>query len=101
MSNLVLLCRRHHRAVHEEGYQVERRSDGELCFRRPDGDALPDVPPPMAVPVDPCSTLVADGPHIDARTSLPLSGGERLNLGYAIDVLHPLANPLRNPEAPG
>ncbi len=30
LSNLALLCRRHHRAVHEEGYQVDRRSDGEL-----------------------------------------------------------------------
>ncbi|MGH7321675.1 MAG: HNH endonuclease [Candidatus Rokuibacteriota bacterium] len=25
LDNLTLLCRRHHRAVHEEGYQVERR----------------------------------------------------------------------------
>ena len=25
LSNLALLCRRHHRTVHEEGYQVERR----------------------------------------------------------------------------
>src|SRR5947208_5960397 len=37
LSNLALLCRRHHRAVHEEGYQVERLPDGELRFRRPDG----------------------------------------------------------------
>ena len=28
LSNLALLCRRHHRAVHEEGYQVERQPDG-------------------------------------------------------------------------
>ncbi len=28
-----LLCRRHHRAVHEEGYQVDRQEDGELHFR--------------------------------------------------------------------
>src|SRR6266850_8197827 len=27
LSNLALLCRRHHRAVHEEGYQVERQAD--------------------------------------------------------------------------
>ena len=26
LSNLALLCRRHHRAVHEEGYQVDRRA---------------------------------------------------------------------------
>src|SRR5881398_2072040 len=31
LSNLALLCRRHHRAVHEEGYQVERQPDGELA----------------------------------------------------------------------
>jgi hypothetical protein len=37
LSNLVLLCRRHHRAVHEEGFQVDQQLDGELRFRRPDG----------------------------------------------------------------
>src|SRR3989440_251169 len=37
LSNLALLCRRHHRAVHEEGYQVDRQPDGTLSFRRPDG----------------------------------------------------------------
>ena len=37
LSNLVLLCRRHHRAVHEEGFQVDQQPDGELRFRRPDG----------------------------------------------------------------
>ncbi|MBI1962524.1 MAG: hypothetical protein HY616_01050 [Candidatus Rokubacteria bacterium] len=39
LSNLALLCR-HHRAVHEEGYQVDRHPDGELRFRRPDGRLL-------------------------------------------------------------
>src|SRR5881398_2929454 len=53
LSNLTLLCRRHHRAVHEEGYQVERHPDGELHFRRPDGRLLPEVPPPAAMPSDP------------------------------------------------
>jgi 5-methylcytosine-specific restriction endonuclease McrA len=34
LSNLAMLCRRHHRAVHEEGYQVERLADGGLrCWR--------------------------------------------------------------------
>src|SRR5947207_6216469 len=28
LSNLALLCRRHHRAVHEEGYHVDREPDG-------------------------------------------------------------------------
>jgi hypothetical protein len=32
MSNLAMLCRRHHRAVHEEGFRVTRESNGELRF---------------------------------------------------------------------
>jgi hypothetical protein len=35
LSNLALLCRRHHRAVHEEGNQVDRQPDGALRFLRP------------------------------------------------------------------
>jgi len=95
LSNLALLCRRHHRAVHEEGYQVERQADGELRFRRPDGRPLPDTPPPAPVPADPVDALRAGndghGLHIDARTAMPGWLGERLDVGYAIDVLHPLA----------
>ena len=57
LSNLVLLCRRHHRAVHEEGYQVERLPDGELEFRRPDGRVIPNVPRPPKAPTDPVGTV--------------------------------------------
>jgi len=95
LSNLALLCRRHHRAVHEEGYQVERQPDDALQFRRPDGRPLPDVPPPAAVPTDPVGVLraghVAQGLRLDARTTCPGWLGEHLDVGWAIDVLHPLA----------
>ncbi len=94
-SNLALLCRWHHRAVHEEGYQVELAPDGTLRFRRPDGRLLPDVPPPVAVPADPVQALRArhetQGLRLHARTARPLWLGERLDLGWAIDVLHPAA----------
>jgi 5-methylcytosine-specific restriction endonuclease McrA len=33
LTNLANLCRKHHRAVHEEGYTVTRLPDGELEFR--------------------------------------------------------------------
>jgi hypothetical protein len=49
LANLALLCRRHHRAVHEEGYRVERDRDGQLRCARPDGRPLPAVPLPVAV----------------------------------------------------
>jgi 5-methylcytosine-specific restriction endonuclease McrA len=105
LSNLALLCRRHHRAVHEEGYQVARGPDGTLRFRRPDGRPLPEVPPPAAVPGDPVRALRAChdsiGLRVDARTACPGWLGERLNVAWAIDVLHPLAQtarPIRSPE---
>jgi hypothetical protein len=95
LSNIALLCRRHHRAVHEEGFQVDRQADGELQFRRPDGRELPDVPPPAEVPGDPVEVFrtrhEADGLELHARTGMPGWLGERLDVGWAIDVLHPLA----------
>src|SRR5881392_1677857 len=95
LSNLALLCRRHHRAVHEEGYQVDRQPDGELRFRRPDGRPLPEVPPPLEVLGDPVEILRgqhdAEGVVLHARTATPGWLGERLDVGWAIDVLHPLA----------
>src|SRR2546421_771980 len=94
LSNLTMLCRRHHRSVHEEGFQVERLADDELCFRGPDGRFLSDVPPPAAMPANPVDSLRAQndagGLHIEARTSMPGWQGERLDVGYAISVLHPL-----------
>ncbi len=95
LSNLAMLCRRHHRAVHEEGYQVERQPDGELRFWRPDGQPLPDVPVPPPVPDDPVRALrarnEAAGLRLDAHTTCPGWLGERLDVGWAIDVLHPRA----------
>jgi hypothetical protein len=44
LPNLVLLCRRHHRLVHERGFSVERAGQDRLRFRRPDGSPIPDVP---------------------------------------------------------
>jgi hypothetical protein len=95
LSNLALLCRRHHRAVHEEGFQVERLPHGELQFRRPNGSLLPDVPPLPDVVSDPVHAIRArndaHGLALDAHTATPGWLGERLDVGYAIDVLHPLA----------
>jgi hypothetical protein len=44
LSNLVHLCRLHHRLVHEDGYTVHLRADGQPLFRTPAG--MPIVPVP-------------------------------------------------------
>ena len=101
LSNLTLLCRRHHRAVHEEGYRVERDAGGDLRFRLPDGRPLLEVPPAPPLPDDPVERLRATNgaagvsPH--AQTATPRWLGERLDVGYAIDVLHPRAIEPREP----
>jgi hypothetical protein len=98
LSNLALLCRRHHRAVHEEGFRVERRESGELEFRSPHGWVLPYAPPPPRTPNDAEAKVragnTASGITIHPHTATPKWNGERLNLGWAIDVLHPRVNPL-------
>jgi len=95
LSNLALLCRRHHRSVHEEGFQVERLASGELEFRRPDGRPLPDAPRLPNVPAGAADALCEQnakaGAQLHAHTMTPEWYGERFDVRYAIDVMHPRA----------
>ena len=95
LSNLTMLCWRHHRAVHEDGYRLERLSDGTLRFTTPYGYPLPNVPVSPTLPDDPVRSVVMRneraGVHVDARTLCPTASWEPLDVGWAIDVLHPLA----------
>ena len=91
LDNLVLLCRRHHRAVHEEGFAVRLDPTGNAMFCWPDGRPFPDVPcvprwtGPSLAPTD--AHLAAADIEIGPDTATPDWYGERLDLGYAIDVL--------------
>jgi hypothetical protein len=46
-SNLVTLCGYHHRLLHEGGWRVEGRPDGELRFVHPGGTSLSTRPAPL------------------------------------------------------
>jgi hypothetical protein len=37
---LITLCGFHHRFVHRRGWRIEGNPDGQLTFRRPDGQAV-------------------------------------------------------------
>ncbi len=41
LDNLMLLCSHHHRLVHEGGFQIVLDRNGQRCFRRADGRAVP------------------------------------------------------------
>ena len=42
LDNLMLLCSRHHRLVHEGGYRIVKDYQDRWCFKRPDGIAVPE-----------------------------------------------------------
>ena len=43
LNNLLLLCRHHHRLVHEEGFGVHSQADGQVHFTDPQGQHLPEA----------------------------------------------------------
>ena len=91
LENLVLLCRRHHRAVHEEGFRVTLDAAGEVAFTRPDGRPFPQAAPPppwkgeALAPVN--ERLEQEGIEIDAHTATPHWKGERVDTNWAVDLL--------------
>ena len=91
LDNLVLLCRRHHRAVHEAGFRVTVDPSGAAAFVRPDGRPLPAVPSApnwTGLPLEPTvEQLAAAGMDIDGNTATPAWRGERLDLKWAIGIL--------------
>ena len=60
------------------------------------------MPPAPSVPSDPSAALRAHHgvAPITARTAVPGWGGERLDVGWALDVLRPPANPVGELSVP-
>lgn len=94
LDNLVLLCRRHHRAVHEEGFCVRTLAGGELRFFRPDGRPLADAPALPTIGPDVVAPLTAGlavrGIVVDDEAALPSWDGTPLDLAWAVDRLRPV-----------
>ncbi len=90
LDNLVLLCRSHHRAVHEGGYLVERTDTGDHLFTRPTGKHLPYVPdaPPFREGWNPEAPTAwrhtREGVVIDPWTAGSGWRGEPFDLGLAL-----------------
>jgi hypothetical protein len=79
-SNLVSLCRFHHRAVHEGGFDVQRLDDGGLRFVGPDGRVVDRVQPG-------CSQPPGDLGKLPAGRFEPCWRGDRMDLHMAVDVM--------------
>ena len=94
LDNLLLLCRLHHRAVHEDGFKVAIADDGRIHFHWPDGRAFPDAPQMRNLGEDPIAVGkeehggmgVEMGIEVDAWTPTALWRGETLDPGLAIEM---------------
>ncbi len=75
LANTVLLCRRHHRLVHEEGHRVVSDRNGRVVFFDSRGKPIATSSPPTRIAADPLGTLIernrARGVAPDWRTALP------------------------------
>ena len=60
LDNLTLLCKFHHRAVHEGGYSVDRDQQGELRFYAPAGFQLQQQPEAVMLEDHPVEALAAE-----------------------------------------
>jgi hypothetical protein len=85
VDNLVLLCRRHHRLVHEGGYLVERLAAGKLRFRYPWGEPLPDAPRPPPGSLD--GLLKRNGRPPVGADSYRSGAGDRMDLDLTVNAL--------------
>jgi hypothetical protein len=94
LQNTVLLCRRHHRAVHEDGFRVVATAN-EFKFYKPNGDVLPYVPSPPVVSGDPIEALAVGNGHvaIDAWTASSRWAGERVDMDFTVRALISLDEP--------
>ena len=92
LENLVELCRRHHRFLHECGFAVRRLNSG-LVFFNPAGDRIPQAP---RQPRGDCTQLVADNERRRVRASAealwPTDGG-RFDLGLTVDGVLSMRRP--------
>ena len=88
---VVLLCRRHHRAVHEEGFRITLDATGDVQFVRPAGRPFPAVPPAplwIGAPLAPVTErLDREGAAIGPHAATPVWRGERVDIGWAVGVL--------------
>lgn len=80
LSNLVLLCGQHHRILHLLGYQLELDAHRTVRVTAPDRtllELLPALPAASAEALPPATPTTLQNGY----------GGDRLDLGYAVNVM--------------
>jgi hypothetical protein len=90
LDNLILLCRRHHRLLHEQGYSIRLGGDSEPRFVNRHGIPVPSVPRPP--PPSGADALRRRHRHLAITGDTSRSGsGDRMDLGLAVDAIAAVA----------
>ena len=91
LSNLVLLCRRHHRLLHEGGFNVRMSEDGAVQFFHRRGRPLEESPAPPPVGLHAARELVEHlenaGILVTGKESMPSWDSRPLDLPYVMECL--------------
>ncbi len=91
LSNLVLLCRRHHRLLHEGGFSVRMAEDGAVQFFDPRGRPIEKTPALPPVGDDAARELIEHledaGILITGKESMPAWDGRPMDLRYVMESL--------------
>lgn len=93
LDNLTLLCRRHHRGVHEGRFTIVQGHDGTPVFYRSDGTRVEIAPALSQAAHDTnfCGTAaarqIAADVAISPYTATAHADDARMDVGWAIDVL--------------
>ena len=91
LSNLVQLCRFHHRQVHEGKVEIQQLDDGALRFLKPNGESFDSVTPNHTQPLADWRQLMAaheqQGIRIDKNTAATRWTGEKMDYGLGVFVL--------------
>ena len=101
LDNLVLLCRHHHRLVHEGGYGCEARADRDFHFSEPDGRRIPEAFPQKR---GDCTELVRHnarrGLRIGPKTCGPGWDGRRVDYDAAVGAVWEVTKGTRQVPSP-
>jgi hypothetical protein len=105
LSNLVTLCRVHHRAVHEGKVEIHVLDDGAIRFLRPNGESFDSIAPGHNQPMSDWHELPRQhdehGITINARTAVTRWEGGPMDFGMAVDSLLYRVRVGKNPPGGG
>ena len=90
VNNLVTLCRHHHRAVHEGGFDVRMSADGQPVFHDRKGRRIPEAPE-TRFRGNVFALMTANrraGVDVSAETCVPEWHGERMDDDLVVEALY-------------